>query len=88
MSIAERVNADLPLLRRFARSLTGSQEVGDSVVVATLEDATASVARPNMPGTVQETNWSVPLSETLEELMVDPRAAAIAETLNLRTPSP
>jgi DNA-directed RNA polymerase specialized sigma24 family protein len=37
MSITERVNADLPFLRRFARSLTGSQEVGDAAVVATLE---------------------------------------------------
>jgi CheY-like chemotaxis protein len=37
MSIADRVNADLPFLRRFARSLTGSQSVGDAAVVATLE---------------------------------------------------
>ena len=37
MSVAERVNADLPFLRRFARSLTGSQEVGDAAVVSTLE---------------------------------------------------
>lgn len=43
MSIAERVNADLPFLRRFARSLTGSQEAGDAAVVATLE---AIVADP------------------------------------------
>ncbi len=37
MSVAERVNADLPFLRRFARTLTGSQEVGDAAVVSTLE---------------------------------------------------
>jgi DNA-directed RNA polymerase specialized sigma24 family protein len=37
MSIAERVNANLPFLRRFARSLTGSQAAGDAAVVATLE---------------------------------------------------
>jgi CheY-like chemotaxis protein len=45
VSIAERVNADLPYLRRFARSLTGSQEIGDAAVVATLE---AIIADPNI----------------------------------------
>jgi CheY-like chemotaxis protein len=45
MSIAERVNADLPFLRRFARSLTGSQEIGDAAVVATLE---AIIADPGL----------------------------------------
>jgi CheY-like chemotaxis protein len=45
MSIAERVNADLPFLRRFARSVTGSQEVGDAAVVLMLE---AIVADPSV----------------------------------------
>lgn len=48
MSIAERVNADLPYLRRFARSLTGSQEAGDAAVVATLEAIIAD------PGVLEE----------------------------------
>ena len=37
MSIADSVAPHLPYLRRFARSLTGSQEVGDSYVLAVLE---------------------------------------------------
>jgi DNA-directed RNA polymerase specialized sigma24 family protein len=37
MSIAESISADLPFLRRFARSLTGSQKSGDAYVVSTLE---------------------------------------------------
>jgi len=41
MSIAERVNAHLPFLRRFARSVTGSQELGDAAVVSTLESIVA-----------------------------------------------
>jgi CheY-like chemotaxis protein len=45
MSIAERVNADLPFLRRFARSVTGSQEIGDAAVVSTLE---AIIADPDV----------------------------------------
>jgi DNA-directed RNA polymerase specialized sigma24 family protein len=51
MSIAERVNANLPLLRRFARSVTGSQEAGDGVVVATLEAIIAdpTVLDPELP---------------------------------------
>jgi DNA-directed RNA polymerase specialized sigma24 family protein len=37
MSIAEGVAAHLPYLRRFARSVTGSQQSGDAYVVSTLE---------------------------------------------------
>jgi DNA-directed RNA polymerase specialized sigma24 family protein len=37
MSIAESISADLPYLRRFARSVTGSQKSGDAYVVSTLE---------------------------------------------------
>jgi 4-alpha-glucanotransferase len=59
-------------------------EAPSAVVTATLEDAVGVVSRPNMPATTLETNWSVPLPVTLEELMVDPRAEAIAETLKLR----
>jgi CheY-like chemotaxis protein len=48
MSIADRVNADLPFLRRFASSLTGSQAAGDAAVVATLEAIIAD------PGVLEE----------------------------------
>ena len=37
MSVAERVAAHLPYLRRFARAVTGSQKSGDAYVVSTLE---------------------------------------------------
>lgn len=37
MSIAEKVAAHLPYLRRFARSVTGSQKSGDAYVVSTLQ---------------------------------------------------
>lgn len=45
MSIAERVAAHLPYLRRFARSVTGSQKSGDAYVVSTLE---AMLADPGL----------------------------------------
>jgi DNA-directed RNA polymerase specialized sigma24 family protein len=44
MSIAERVAAHLPYLRRFARSVTGSQKSGDAYVVSTLEAMLADPA--------------------------------------------
>jgi DNA-directed RNA polymerase specialized sigma24 family protein len=37
MSVAKKVAAHLPYLRRFARSVTGSQKSGDAYVVSTLE---------------------------------------------------
>ncbi|MGL4395471.1 MAG: response regulator [Hyphomicrobium sp.] len=40
-SIADTVAPELPYLRRFARALTGSQDVGDAYVVATLETLVA-----------------------------------------------
>lgn len=41
MSISEKVAANLPFLRRYARALTGSQASGDAFVRATLEAALA-----------------------------------------------
>jgi len=37
MSLAEKVAAHLPYLRRFARAVTGSQKSGDAYVASTLE---------------------------------------------------
>ena len=41
MSRSESITPHLPLLRRYARALTGSQESGDAFVVATLEAVVA-----------------------------------------------
>ncbi len=37
MSVARQITPHLPHLRRFARALTGTQEAGDALVIATLE---------------------------------------------------
>ncbi|MBV9348534.1 MAG: response regulator, partial [Pseudolabrys sp.] len=37
MSIAQTLTPHLPILRRYARALTGSQASGDAYVAATLE---------------------------------------------------
>ena len=39
MSLGQKVASNLPLLRRYARALTGSQAIGDTLVQATLEAA-------------------------------------------------
>jgi CheY-like chemotaxis protein len=51
LSIAESISADLPYLRRFARSVTGSQRSGDAYVVSTLEAilADAGVLDADLP---------------------------------------
>jgi CheY-like chemotaxis protein len=41
VSIGQRIAADLPFLRRYARALTGSQQTGDNLVQATLQTALA-----------------------------------------------
>lgn len=41
MSVSAKLGAELPLLRRYARALTGSQASGDAYVRATLEAALA-----------------------------------------------
>jgi len=54
-------------------------------VTATLEDVTLTEERPNKPGTVDPENWSRPLPSTLEELIDNPLAGVVAETLNQRS---
>ncbi|HEX2053101.1 MAG TPA: 4-alpha-glucanotransferase [Actinomycetota bacterium] len=57
------------------------------IVLATVEDATGVVDRPNMPG-VQEgwPNWSLPLPETLEEIMESPPVERIVQVLREARP--
>lgn len=44
MSLSTRIANHLPYLRRFARSVTGSQEIGDDYVAAMLEALIADIA--------------------------------------------
>jgi CheY-like chemotaxis protein len=45
MTIASEIGPQLPFLRRFARALSGSQEIGDADVAATLEALIANPSR-------------------------------------------
>jgi 4-alpha-glucanotransferase len=52
------------------------------IVTATMEDALGVVERPNYPGTLNDTNWSLALPLSLEDIEADPRVAEVAETLS------
>nr|MDQ6910280.1 4-alpha-glucanotransferase [Actinomycetota bacterium] len=55
------------------------------LVTASLEDALGVTERPNQPGTVNETNWSLALPIPLEAIEDDPRLRRIAAALSQRT---
>lgn len=57
------------------------------VRLAAVDDACAAPERPNLPGTIDEhPNWRLPLPLTLDQLMVDPTALAVAEALGAEPP--
>jgi 4-alpha-glucanotransferase len=52
------------------------------LLAATLDDACAAEARPNMPGTTtQWPNWSIPLPRRLEQIEKDPLPRRLATVL-------
>jgi 4-alpha-glucanotransferase len=53
-----------------------------AVVTATLDDALLVEERPNMPGTVVATNWSLALPKPIEDIESDPIALSVARSLN------
>lgn len=51
------------------------------LVIATLDDAALAERRPNLPGTLDRPNWSIPLPRSLEQLRDDPLPRRIASAL-------
>lgn len=51
------------------------------IVTATLDDALGVEERPNYPGTVGGTNWSLALPKPLEEIETDPQVIEVARIL-------
>ena len=59
------------------------------LVLAQLDDAVCNLARPNLPGTVDEwPNWCLPLPVGLEKLRHHPTAQRLASVLNSDRPRP
>jgi 4-alpha-glucanotransferase len=84
---ATRSDTRTPVREVIRRTYALLSRAPSVVVCATLEDATATEARPNMPGTVTEwPNWSQPLPMQLEALVRHRHVNAIAEALAARRP--
>ncbi len=52
-----------------------------TLVTATLEDAVGQQRRPNMPGTTERPNWSLPLPVLVDDLPTHPLARAVTDVL-------
>jgi 4-alpha-glucanotransferase len=59
-------------------------EAPSRLVTATIDDALAVPERPNYPGTIGDTNWSLALPKPLEEITTDERVTRIAAWLRDR----
>jgi 4-alpha-glucanotransferase len=81
--LAAMIGADdsMPLQRVVEETHRRLAEAPCAVVTATLDDALLVEERPNMPGTVVPSNWSVALPKPLEDIETDPIALAVARTL-------
>jgi len=76
---------DTPIQDVVARAYEALAAAPSHVLTATLEDAAASVRRPNMPGTIDSwPNWRIPLPVTLERLTRAPLPRRIAAALGRR----
>jgi CheY-like chemotaxis protein len=83
MSLRDAISSELPFLRRYARALTGSQEVGDAAVRGTLE---ALLQMPHEFDLTQPTKveffhvfhklWN---AETLAPLSIKGRSGVVAQ---------
>ncbi|RFU19618.1 4-alpha-glucanotransferase [Geodermatophilus marinus] len=84
----EALLAKLPGVRRNARPETVVRRAHEllaqapcRMLTATLEDALAGRRRPNLPGTTERPNWSLPLPVPLEDLPGHDLVQTVARTL-------
>jgi len=68
----------------IVRAYAALARAPSALVVASLDDAAHAVLRPNMPGSRQRDNWSIPLPRTLEQLRRDELPRRVAAALNRR----
>jgi CheY-like chemotaxis protein len=92
MSIASEIGPQLPLLRRFARALSGSQKSGDAYVAQTLEALIAdpSLFSKKLPGRQALYKAFVQLWSSANSLdrrpSAEPAASAVDRHLDALTP--
>ena len=78
------LNGDAPVHDVVEKTHRLLAEAPCAVVTATLDDALLVEERPNMPGTLAPTNWSLALPKPLEEIETDPTARAVAQAFAAR----
>jgi 4-alpha-glucanotransferase len=75
---------DAPAPAVVERAYAALGRAPSRLVVATLDDASLALRRPNLPGDLARPNWSIPLPRTLEQLRRDELPRRIAAVLNRR----
>jgi 4-alpha-glucanotransferase len=83
-SLLERlpgVADDAPAERAVERAHQLLAEAPSLLLSATLDDAVGELRRPNMPGTTERPNWSLPLPVAVEDLPGHPLLQTVARTL-------
>ena len=75
------VPADATVEQAVERAYELLGRAPSTLLSATLEDAVAEVRRPNMPGTTERPNWSIPLPVTVEDLPSHPLVQTVGRTL-------
>jgi 4-alpha-glucanotransferase len=83
-SLLERlpgVDDDAPAERAVERAHQLLAEAPSLLLSATLDDAVGELRRPNMPGTTERPNWSLPLPVAVEDLPGHPLLQTVARTL-------
>ncbi len=79
------IEDDTPVEEVVRKTYAALGKAPSRLLAVALEDALACERRPNMPGTVLPSNWSVPLPMALEELEKADLIRAVAKSL-LRPP--
>jgi 4-alpha-glucanotransferase len=72
---------DAPVERAVERAHELLATAPARLLSATLDDALAEERRPNMPGTTDRPNWSLPLPVPVEDLAEHPLVQTVARTL-------
>jgi 4-alpha-glucanotransferase len=83
-SLLERlpgVDGDAPVEEAVARAHELLARAPSTLLSATLDDAMGEIRRPNMPGTADRPNWSLPLPVPVEDLADHPLLQEVAGTL-------
>ena len=75
------VPADAPAADAVTGAYRLLADAPSLLLAASLDDALAVTARPNMPGTTERANWSLPLPVPLDELADQPGVTGLAKLL-------